>query len=1393
MNKMYKIAILSLTAVLYTSSTYAWFDRARAGQNTGQVSSEASARANCAPATALTNLELNNVRALIETGGSMWQDRSTGNASYFVPKTPDNSPGPSAIYSGALWMAGEDVNNQLKIAALTFRQGNDFWTGPLTISGDAEVDPQTCLDYDKFYLVERREVLEFSAWWQCVQDNTCDENELFPGYQIPDIITNWPAHGDPSKDQDFYLAPFYDNPDGPAGADGVYNPGDGDYPWYDIAGDAQCGNDRTVRLFGDQTYWWVFNDKGNVHTETGGDPIGMEIRAQAFAFTTNDEVNNMTFYNYEMINRSTQTLTNTYFAQWIDPDLGCSGDDYVGCDVKRGLGYCYNADAVDDDNCNGAIPYGSNPPAIGCDFFEGPYKDNDGIDNPGPTFANNNFISYNDAVAGDGIVYKGMGIGYGDSIVDNERFGMRKFMIYTGGSTPGVYPFPQTDPNNAVQYYNYIQGKWQNGDDLVYGGGGYATNPGADPNIPCDYAFPGDSDPQGFGTGGISNLFDWSESTNNNPKGDRRFMQSAGPFTLEPGAVNNITVGIVYARANTGGLTASLEAVRLADDKAQALFDNCFEIVEGPDAPDVTIQELDRELILYLTNSQTSNNYKEEYEIVDPFIVTPDSLLAIGEQYDNTYNFEGYMIYQLKNEEVSASELNDVDKARLVAQCDIKNNVTQLVNWTLNENIGQPEPEEMVNGADEGISHSFRVTTDLFAEGDNRLVNHKKYYFMAIAYGYNYYAPYNISNGELDGQKIPFLASRKSGTGTEITEVIGIPHNPAPEANGTQANSEYGDGPQITRIEGQGNGGLILDLTSESEATIVSNGMMENPTYERGSGPVDVKVVDPLNVVDGTYTLVFNRDKTVGINSQSSIDNANWTLTRTNASTGELAVVESDQTILVGNEQIIPEWGISVNIEQYFYTENSSGVDYSLLLESTIEYEDSTKQWLAGVADQDGLNNQNWIRSGGQEEDCGNNADPTTGCDPCNYNDYIGEDPEEVFENILGGTIAPYSLCAVQKFGNDPTTDVCVGNAPISSGLSGTRTMLDLTDLQSIDIVFTSDKSKWTRCPVLETQDLSSIAQGGALLQELREAPSIDKNGNPESGSTGMGWFPGYVIDLETGDRLNIAYGEDSKFGIDNGRDMQWNPTSTLYDAGGAVWGGKHYIYIFKNQDRVFPGVGRMPAYDEGAYLKAALESNQGAKIKAWRSCMYVAMPTLAEGRTLLETDAKVRIRVAKPYELQATPQGAYLSDSTSLSQNNWVNMYEFSTTDLATDFENFDTAYSALDMINVVPNPYYAYSQYEENRLDNRVKFTNLPERCTISIFTSSGQLVRQFTKDDPLTSFDWDLKNYKGIPIAGGTYIIHIKAEELGESYGDESKRANERIIKWFGMMRPPDLDNF
>ena len=61
----------------------------------------------------------------------------------------------------------------------------------------------------------------------------------------------------------------------------------------------------------------------------------------------------MTFYIYELINRGTQTFMKLIFPN--DRDIGNYSDDYVGCDVSRGLGYTYNGDLIDqsDGGTNG--------------------------------------------------------------------------------------------------------------------------------------------------------------------------------------------------------------------------------------------------------------------------------------------------------------------------------------------------------------------------------------------------------------------------------------------------------------------------------------------------------------------------------------------------------------------------------------------------------------------------------------------------------------------------------------------------------------------------------------------------------------------------------------------------------------------------------------------------------------------------------------------------------------------------------------------------------------------------------------------------------------------------------------------------------------------------------
>src|SRR5262249_45758252 len=153
----------------------------------------------------------------------------------------------------------------------------------------------------------------------------------------------------------------------------------------------------------------------------------------------------------------------------------------------------------------------------------------------------------------------------------------------------------------------------------------------------------------------------------------------------------------------------------------------CFGILNGPDAPDVTLRELDKEIILTVSNSATSNNTKETYREKDPYIT---------HHTDTMYAFQGYQIYQLKDQSVSSTDLQNPDKARLVAQVDIKDSVSQIVNQFLDFATSTWTAVQEVNGENIGIRHSFRITTDKFATGDNRLINHKNYFYMAIAYGF---------------------------------------------------------------------------------------------------------------------------------------------------------------------------------------------------------------------------------------------------------------------------------------------------------------------------------------------------------------------------------------------------------------------------------------------------------------------------------------------------------------------------------------------------------------------------------------------------------------------------------------------------------------------------------
>lgn len=97
----------------------------------------------------------------------------------------------------------------------------------------------------------------------------------------------------------------------------------------------------------------------------------------------------------------------------------------------------------------------------------------------------------------------------------------------------------------------------------------------------------------------------------------------------------------------------------------------------------------------------------------------------------------------------------------------------------------------------------------------------------------------------------------------------------------------------------------------------------------------------------------------------------------------------------------------------------------------------------------------------------------------------------------------------------------------------------------------------------------------------------------------------------------------------------------------------------------------------------------------------------------------------------------------------------------------------SAMDNIQVVPNPYVATNRMEAavaNQFLNqrrRILFTHLPARCDIKIFTVSGVLVDEIdveNADDNGAAY-WDVLTREGLEVAAGVYIYYVNAKETGD----------------------------
>jgi hypothetical protein len=468
-------------------------------------------------------MDVNTISAWYRNDGEFFSDHSTTGPGFEWPK----GGGVYSIFSSSMWI-GAKVKNSQDTTKKEIRVGTvgHFFSEfrPGVVLSDGTADDYTKSKY-RYYKVKPNEDTR---------------------YTNPDFA-EWPVdEGAPFADLD---------------NDGIYNPA--------VDKPALTWGDDIV--YPDMMMFSVYNDANEAyHTGIWGQskPLGAEVRQLSWAYNRAGPFGQMIFMRFEVINKSNMPWDSTYLVVWSDPDLGDAFDDYAGVDTtifdslngeKRNLGFAYNG-----DNQDGPPGYGSNPPAVGYKYFQGP--------------------RIHTGIISDTAKWSGKRIpGY-------KNLNQSGFNFYCNPGQGGCTNPDWYDPSRYAQAYNVMRGITVTG------------KPWIDPNgDTTKFVFAGDPV---TGTGWLNK--------NVLPPSDVRFTMPAGPFTILPGDTQQVVVGIIVGRGSSN--FNSITVLRQYADLSQTLFNNNFKLPPAPASPKVEYSYVDGKLLLtWDKKAEEFVNYDERF------------------------------------------------------------------------------------------------------------------------------------------------------------------------------------------------------------------------------------------------------------------------------------------------------------------------------------------------------------------------------------------------------------------------------------------------------------------------------------------------------------------------------------------------------------------------------------------------------------------------------------------------------------------------------------------------------------------------------------------------------------------------------------------------------------
>ena len=529
-----------------------------------------------------------------------------------------------------------------------------------------------------------------------------------------------------------------------------------------------------------KTIWFVCNDFNTTVSQTfaGSPPMGMEEQMTIWAYASSTPLNNIIFKQVKLIYKGNQgipsnsSIDSMYVVQWADPDVGDGGNDFAGSDSSLNLNYAYTSG-------NSDAKYN----AIGLASAASGYVFLNGVAHKTGNFADSAVIDF------------------------QWRHGYAYWHTKPDPANPGgTIPTPLTaaeyfasgtsisDPDNAVydgtkQWYNLMRGDlprpaYPEGSPF-YSSSPYATTN----NIVTPFVLSGDPVK---GTGWI----DGSDLT----AGDRRLVTVHGPFKMNLNDTAEAVIALVDGLGTSN--LSSVTALKFNTTFAARAFRNLFKLPAPPPSPQISVSELDKEVILNWGGSVTSN--------------ATETTISSG------YEFQGYNVYQFPSQSSTLKEAIKIATYDVAVRADGSIDTLKTILAPAIDPVSGAEITVVVQtGTNSGIQRLQDIKKDFIR--NRPLINGQTYYFGVTAYSFN--PTYNDTTNNNPNYQPSTPSLETSPVILAVT-----PHVTNP---GTRFSATPGD-------------------------TLVTQHTLVDPTKPSSDGSVIPRVLQPDKLTGHTYHVTFN-------------------------------------------------------------------------------------------------------------------------------------------------------------------------------------------------------------------------------------------------------------------------------------------------------------------------------------------------------------------------------------------------------------------------------------------------------------------------------------------------------------------------------------------------------